>query len=41
MSEIHDIVGVEVTGEYSLRVTFDEGARAAASQRSASARSAA
>jgi Protein of unknown function (DUF2442) len=26
MSEIHDIVDVEVTGEYGLRVTFDDGA---------------
>jgi hypothetical protein len=26
MSEIHDIVDVEVTGEYELRVTFDDGA---------------
>ena len=26
MSDIHDIVGVEVTGEYSLRVTFDDQA---------------
>jgi Protein of unknown function (DUF2442) len=26
MSEIHDIVDVEVTGEYRLRVTFDDGA---------------
>jgi hypothetical protein len=26
MSEIHDIVHVEVTGEYDLRVTFDDGA---------------
>lgn len=25
MSEIHDIVAVEVTGEYSLRLTFDDG----------------
>jgi hypothetical protein len=26
MSEIHDIVDVEVKGEYGLRVTFDDGA---------------
>lgn len=26
MSDIHDIVGVEVTGDYSLRLTFDDGA---------------
>lgn len=26
MSEIYDIVKVEVTGEYGLRVTFDDGA---------------
>jgi Protein of unknown function (DUF2442) len=26
MSEIHDIVEVEVTGEHALRVTFDDGA---------------
>lgn len=26
MSEIHDIVDVEVTGTYGLRVTFDDGA---------------
>jgi hypothetical protein len=26
MSEIHDIVRVEVTGDYRLRVTFDDGA---------------
>jgi hypothetical protein len=26
MSEIHDIVDVEVTAEYGLRVTFDDGA---------------
>jgi hypothetical protein len=26
MSEIHDIVDVEVTGDYSVRVTFDDGA---------------
>ena len=26
MNEIHDIVDVEVKGDYSLRVTFDDGA---------------
>ena len=26
MNEIHDIVEVEVTGNYGLRVTFDDGA---------------
>lgn len=26
MSEIHDIVEVEVTGDHELRVTFDDGA---------------
>lgn len=26
MNEIHDIVDVEVTAEYELRVTFDDGA---------------
>jgi hypothetical protein len=26
MSEIHDIVAVEVVGDYRLRVTFDDGA---------------
>jgi hypothetical protein len=26
MSEIHDIVHVEVTGDHALRVTFDDGA---------------
>jgi hypothetical protein len=26
MSEIHDIVDVEVTGDHALRVTFDDGA---------------
>lgn len=26
MSEIHDIVEVEVTGDYGLRVTFGDGA---------------
>jgi hypothetical protein len=26
MSEIHDIIDVEVAGEYALRVTFDDGA---------------
>lgn len=26
MSEIHDIVDVEVKGEYGVRVTFDDGA---------------
>jgi hypothetical protein len=26
MSDIHDIVNVEVTGNYSLRLTFDDGA---------------
>jgi hypothetical protein len=26
MSEIHDIVDVEVKGDYGLRVTFDDGA---------------
>lgn len=26
MSDIHDIVDVEVTGDYELRVTFDDGA---------------
>jgi hypothetical protein len=26
MSEIHDIIEVEVAGEYALRVTFDDGA---------------
>lgn len=26
MSEIHDIVDVEVTSEYGLRLTFDNGA---------------
>lgn len=26
MSEIHDIVEVEVTGDYALRLTFDDGA---------------
>ncbi len=26
MSEIHDIVEVEVTGDHALRVTFDDGA---------------
>jgi hypothetical protein len=26
MSEIHDIVDVEVTGAHELRVTFDDGA---------------
>lgn len=26
MNEIHDIVGVEVRGNYGLRVTFDDGA---------------
>jgi hypothetical protein len=26
MSEIHDIVEVEVIGNYALRVTFDDGA---------------
>ncbi len=26
MNEIHDIVDVEVTGDHTLRVTFDDGA---------------
>ncbi|HEX8075927.1 MAG TPA: DUF2442 domain-containing protein [Thermoleophilaceae bacterium] len=26
MSDIHDMVRVEVTGDYNLRVTFDDGA---------------
>lgn len=26
MNEIHDIVEVEVTGDYALRLTFDDGA---------------
>lgn len=26
MSEIHDIIEVDVTGDYTLRLTFDDGA---------------